>query len=149
MFFLKPSLTEKLLKLAGRCESAFDLCEKADSIFQKPIQIVAYNPFRPHVQGSVWDVGSYFLILLKPTLTPLSIQLVLLHELSHICLGHLDKPVTISELLLRLSSRTDLTHSQEQAAQKLACKLFSVLIDACALSPPNPPECARFEELFR
>lgn len=147
LFFRKPSLTEKLLKLARHCECAFELCEKADSIFQKPIQILGYNEFLPHVQASVFDVSSCFLIFLKPTLTPLSVQFAIFHEVSHICLEHL-VPVTAFDLIENWSGENYFTPLQEEAARKLASELFSALMDVDLLSPPNTPVGARFESLF-
>ncbi len=136
-----------MLKLASLCESAFELCKKATSIFNKPIQILGYNKFSPHVQGAVFDVGFCFLILLKPTLTSFSIQVAILHEISHICFGHLVS-VTIQDLE-NGSGENYFTPSQEEEAQKFACKLLNVMMNIPELSPPNPPECARFEELFK
>ena len=138
MFFKKPSVQERRLKLAGRCECAFELCERSTSIFHNPLQILAYNRFRPHVQASVFDVGFCFLILLKPTLTPFSIQIAILHEISHICFGHL-VPVTIQDFE-NWSGETYFTPYQEEEAQKFACKLLNVVMNMPELSPPNPTE---------
>lgn len=142
-----PPLQKRLLKLARQCECAFDLCEKANGILNKPIRILAHPRFPDDVKGSVFELKPFYLIFLKPTLTPLSIQLTVLHELSHIFLGHL-LPATIDELFSTLSLRTYFTDSQEKAAQKFACKLLSVLIDVHSLVPPNPPVAARFEALI-
>lgn len=148
LFQRKRHLQKRLLKLARQCECAFDLCEKANGILNKPIRILAHPRFPDYVKGSVFELKPFYLIFLKPTLTPLSIQLTVLHELSHIFLGHL-LPATIDELFSTLSLRTYFNDSQEKAAQKFACKLLNVLINAGELSPPNPPECERFEELFK
>ena len=52
------------------------------------------------------------------------------------------------DLLRALSDRTYFTDSQEQAAQKLACRFLAALTNLQALSPPNSDVGARFEELI-
>jgi hypothetical protein len=148
VFFRRQFLQRKLLKFAHEYKCAFDLCQKASEILDKPIHILTYPRFPADVKGSVFELDAFYLIFLRPTLPRLSNQLALLHELSHIFLEHLN-PISIDELALALASATYFTHPQERAAQKFACKLLNRLINLTQLSPPNPPEFARYEQLFK
>ena len=122
----KKLIEAQLLKYAQRCPSAEELCALAvDLILHKPIPIVPMPQFPPDVPGATIKLGDRFFILYKPTYH-LSIQLSILHELAHICLGHLDGVEV--DMNAAVSGKTIFTDEQEREAELLAHQMMAAMI---------------------
>ena len=114
-------------------------------IFGVPITVLAIPELPIAAPALILQYKNQCVILYKLT-DPLSVQLAILHELAHLCLGHLDG--VDSDLEAVVLGETYFTDQQEQAAQKLACRFLAALTNLQALSPPNSDVGARFEELI-
>jgi Zn-dependent peptidase ImmA (M78 family) len=131
----------EFLILAHGCDSTKQLFEmiaetEAAEIFLKP------EPTLPEDHPAlVVKEGDKFIILYKPK-SPVSTQLSVLHELSHIELGHLDNEQSLS------SSELDNSTAEEFAAEKNAAKLLCAVIDLPSLCPPTTEISTRFESLY-
>ena len=122
---IRESIEAQLLLYAQRCRSAEELCAMAaDRIVGVPITVVPMLQLPPDVPGASIQKGDRFFILYKPTY-PLSIQLSILHELVHICLGHLDGVDT--DIHAALSGNTIFTAPQERIAERMAHQLMACM----------------------
>ena len=148
MFNLRrnSSIEKRLLKHARKCRAADDLCAIAAEVLKVPITTLAMPKLPPSVSAVSLSNQDQFVILYNPTVTYLSLQLSILHELAHICLCHHD-PARM-DLFAVISGKTYFTDQQEREAEKLGCRFLEAIIDVRALSPPNSPVGARFEALI-
>ena len=111
----------------------------ADRILDKSITIEPMPEFPRDVPGATIKLGVQFFILYKPTYY-LSIQLSILHELAHICLGHLDGVNTDSPsaetwnhragtiISAALAGKTYFTDEQEREAERMAHQMMATII---------------------
>lgn len=119
------SIGTQLLLYAQQCRCAEELCAMAaDRILDKSIPVVPMPELPPDVPGATIKLGVQFFILYKPTYYR-SIQLSILHELAHICLGHLDGVEV--DLSAVLSGKTYFTDQQEQEAELLAHQMMATI----------------------
>jgi hypothetical protein len=119
------SVGTQLLLYAPKCRSAEELCAMAASrMLSQSIPIIPLSELPKDVPGVTIKLSGQFFILYKPTYYR-EIQLSILHELSHICLGHLDGiDVDLSAVL---EGKTIFTDEQEQEAELLAHQLMGVI----------------------
>ncbi|MCH8290732.1 hypothetical protein IH992_06500 [Candidatus Poribacteria bacterium] len=125
-----------LLKLAYRCQSAEELCEKAVSLVGCPVY---WKPCRVLLLGKPGfsaKKASFYLIGYKPT-TYLSIQHTILHELGHIVLGHHEA---------RDTEEIDIEQEAEDFGYQLLVAVHGV--GAFLSTSKNPSVAARYESLM-
>ena len=144
MFFRKQPIEKRLKKLAHQCQSAKVLCVMSAEFLSCPIAILSMPSLPPTVSALSLQYKNQYVILYKLAL-PLSVERSILHELSHICLGHVDG-VKI-DLWAVIAGKTIFTDQQERDAEKLANQLLAAITDVRVLLPHTDRVSARFESL--
>ncbi len=99
----------------------FQLCSKLrESDFTISVSM---EPSLPFNVPSLWfELKGQYVILYRGAPSSVFTQLHILHELSHIFLGH--PPFTLEDIT---SGRSIYTHSEEMEAELVASKIFSLL----------------------
>jgi hypothetical protein len=116
-FFIKHLMATNRLERID----VFQLCY----LLQKNGFMIEVNiePELPFNVSSLWfEQQGQYIILYRGSPLSLNTQLHILHELSHILLGH--SPFTLEDIT---SGRSIYTHSEEMEAEMAAFKIFSLL----------------------
>ncbi|MHC4536913.1 MAG: M78 family metallopeptidase domain-containing protein [Planctomycetota bacterium] len=125
MTITKNRLVDTLISLASRDKNvdAFVLCELCAKIGYT-IQTEAAPDLPPSVKAIAVKLKGRYLILYRPSVFNISVQLSVLHELCHILLNH--SSFTYEDIQRGKSFYTD---EQEAEAERLSAALLSQLID--------------------
>jgi hypothetical protein len=102
---------------------AFDLCAMASNLLKIRLTIVADPLLPPKAKGFLYRLQEKtFLLFYRPSTSPISVNLSILHELSHLLLNH--RPT----LLRKISARCIYSYAQEREAEQLAVQLLAFLV---------------------